>query len=93
VAQEARSKTARKRAISRGYQEVAHYLGNTPAVCRRSYVDPRVVDRYQAGVTIAEVLSRFGGDFCETASAIHGAIEEAVLDLLDDAPEPALEAA
>ena len=26
---------------------VAAYLGNTPAVCRASYVDPRVIDRFQ----------------------------------------------
>ena len=35
---------------ARAFQEVAHYLGNTPAVCRSSYVDPRVVDHYQAGL-------------------------------------------
>jgi DNA topoisomerase IB len=80
VAEGARSKTARKRAISRAYQEVAHYLGNTPAVCRRSYVDPRVVDRYRAGVTIGDAA---------TAGALHSTIEKAVLELLDDAPEAA----
>ena len=47
------SRTARKRAITRAVKEVAHYLGNTPAVCRASYIDPRVFDRYAAGVTIA----------------------------------------
>ena len=31
-------------------------LGNTPAVARRAYIDPRVFDRYQAGVTIAPAL-------------------------------------
>ncbi len=93
VAEQARSKTGRKRAISRAYQEVAHYLGNTPAVCRKSYVDPRVVDRYQAGVTIAGTLSRIGDESADEACAIHGAIEEAVLELLDDAPEAAVEAA
>ena len=93
VAEKAGSKTARKRAISRAYQEVAHYLGNTPAVCRKSYVDPRVVDRYRAGGTIARTLSQFDGDRDNVGPAIHGAIEQAVLDLLDDAPEPAVEAA
>jgi DNA topoisomerase-1 len=94
VAEKAESKTARKRAISRAYQEVAHYLGNTPAVCRKSYVDPRVVDRYRAGVTIAETLSRFEDDDPDTAaSGLHGAIEQAVLELLDDAPEAVVEAA
>ena len=93
VSEKAGSKTARKRAISRAYQEVAHYLGNTPAVCRKSYVDPRVVDRYRAGVTIALTLSQFDDDGDEAGPAIHGAIEEAVLDLLEDAPEAAVEAA
>jgi DNA topoisomerase IB len=55
---------------------VAYYLGNTPAVCRASYVDPRIVDRYRAGVTIADAL-----DSGEVA-----AIEAAVLELLEDAP-------
>ena len=86
VAENARSKTARKRAVSRACQEVAHYLGNTPAVCRKSYIDPRVVDRYKAGVTIAETLSSIGEEGDTVASAIHGAIEEAVLELLEDTP-------
>jgi DNA topoisomerase I len=93
VAEQARSKTARQRAISRAYQEVAHYLGNTPAVCRKSYVDPRVVDRYRAGVTIAETLGRFDDDPDTAVSAIHGAIEKAVLELLEDAPDAVAEAA
>jgi DNA topoisomerase IB len=41
----------RKRAVSRAMCKVAEYLGNTPAVARSSYVDPRVVDLYQDGVT------------------------------------------
>jgi DNA topoisomerase IB len=35
---------ARKRAISRAVAEVAGYLGNTPAVARASYIDPRVIE-------------------------------------------------
>jgi len=90
VAERAPSQSGRKRAISRAYQEVAHYLGNTPAVCRKSYVDPRVVDRYRAGVTIADAL---GDTDSADGSAIHGAVEAAVLALLEDAPEPVAEAA
>ncbi|HET9773327.1 MAG TPA: DNA topoisomerase IB, partial [Acidimicrobiia bacterium] len=93
AAGQARSRTARQRAISRAYQEVAHYLGNTPAVCRKSYVDPRVVDRYRAGVTIAEALVRAEDDSAPARCGIHGTIEVAVLGLLDDAPEPAAVAA
>jgi DNA topoisomerase I len=93
VAERAASTTGRKRAISRAYQEVAHYLGNTPAVCRASYVDPRVVDRYQAGVTIADALLQPDDDSEADQLAIHGAIEQAVLELLEDVPPAAAEAA
>ena len=48
----AATKTGRKRAITRAIKEVAHYLGNTPAVARASYIDPRVFDRYRDGEAI-----------------------------------------
>jgi DNA topoisomerase-1 len=87
----ARSRTGRKRAITRAIKEVAHYLGNTPAVARASYIDPRVFDRYLAGVTIGGALGELG-DVDELGEpAIQGAIEEAVLDLLEDERSPALE--
>ena len=41
----------RKRAVKRAIEEVAGYLGNTPAVCRASYIDPRVFDAFDAGLT------------------------------------------
>jgi DNA topoisomerase-1 len=75
------SRTARKRAISRAIGEVAFYLGNTPAVCRTSYIDPRVFDCFDAGVTIVRALDALGEvDVGEPAT--QGPIEEAVLDLL-----------
>ena len=37
---------------------VSKQLGNTPAVARRSYVDPRVVSAYEQGLTIAPALQR-----------------------------------
>src|SRR3989337_2674165 len=58
----ASSRTARKRAMTRAVKEVAHYLGNTPAVCRASYIDPRVFDRFRDGVTIGNALERLGED-------------------------------
>jgi DNA topoisomerase-1 len=47
------NKTVIKRVQSAVMQEVAEGLGNTPAVARSSYVDPRVVQGYEAGMTIA----------------------------------------
>lgn len=80
----AASKTGRKRAITRAMKEVADYLGNTPAVARSSYVDPRVVDRYLNGVTILEALTAMDDETGLGGLSTHGAIEEAVLELLSD---------
>ncbi len=85
------SKTGRKRAITRAIQEVAHYLGNTPAVARASYIDPRVFDRYAAGVTIRPALVELGDVEELGEPAFQGGIEEAVLDLLEDEKSEALE--
>ena len=78
----ARSKTPRKRAIDGAVRQVAEELGNTPAVARRSYIDPRVFDRYRSGSTIAVPRGR--------VDALDGAngrprrrIELAVIELLD----------
>jgi DNA topoisomerase IB len=86
------SKAARKRAIVRAVKEVAHYLGNTPTVCRASYIDPRVIDRFEDGLTIGGVLPDLIGD--DTAwPELHGAVEEAVLDLIAGAESDAVERA
>ena len=76
------SATGRKRAVTRAVAEVAHYLGNTPAVCRSSYIDPRVVDRYREGVTIVGALHRLGQDVDFGHLSTQGAVEKAVLALL-----------
>lgn len=44
--------TARKRALAQAMRDAAGVLGNTPAIARGSYVDPRIVDHYRAGETI-----------------------------------------
>jgi DNA topoisomerase-1 len=50
------SRTARNKVIRQAYATVSEQLGNTPAVCKASYVDPRVVDRFERGETIADSL-------------------------------------
>ncbi|HKF83896.1 MAG TPA: DNA topoisomerase IB [Solirubrobacterales bacterium] len=47
-----RSEAAAKRCIAGAVKQVSEALGNTPAVCRASYIDPRVLDRFRDGVTI-----------------------------------------
>jgi DNA topoisomerase I len=88
VSERATTPTARKRAINRAVGEVAHYLGNTPAVCRASYIDPRVFDRYRAGITISPALDGLAQLDDERAPATQGAIERAVLRLLEDESRP-----
>jgi DNA topoisomerase-1 len=77
-----RSKTAYKRASAAAVRTVAGYLGNTPAVARASYIDPRVFDRFRSGWTIADALREVGEpDLRNPRDRTH--IEAAVLDLLE----------
>ncbi|MGZ6793753.1 MAG: DNA topoisomerase IB [Mycobacteriales bacterium] len=78
----ATSPTARKRAVTRVVAEVAHYLGNTPAVCRASYIDPRVIDLYDQGVTVRPQLRLLGEGTSYGHPATQGRVEAAVLALL-----------
>ena len=52
------TKTSRRRAVKAALEEVAEFLGNTPAIARSSYVDPRVIDLYEDGVTISAATTR-----------------------------------
>ena len=52
------NKTVIKRVESAVMKEVAEELGNTPAVARSSYVDPRVVQGYERELTIAPAVRR-----------------------------------
>lgn len=49
---------SRQRVIKAVVKEVAEMLGNTPAVARRSYIDPRVLDSYLSGTTIGVDLDQ-----------------------------------
>ena len=76
--------------VRRRPRKVSELLGNTKAVARRAYIDPRVFDRYQSGWTIPAGLKRIGD---LTPGDDHGRarLEAAVLDLLEeDTDSPAL---
>lgn len=81
--QEPASPTALKKTVAQVMREVAGELGNTPAVCRASYVDPRVVKGFQQGTTIRSAL-RQAHKGAEDAQppGIDEAVERAVLRLL-----------
>jgi DNA topoisomerase-1 len=78
-------RSARKRQIAAAVREVAEMLGNTPAVARRAYIDPRVFDRFASGWTIRPILED-PASLGETSDRRRARIERAVLDLLEERP-------
>jgi DNA topoisomerase-1 len=50
--------TDEKRSVAAVMRRVAEQLGNTPAVCRASYVSPAVVDQYLEGRTLEDFRPR-----------------------------------
>jgi DNA topoisomerase IB len=64
-------------------REVSGALGNTPAVARKSYVDPRLFDYYENGVTIAPALKRVDQVNLDDPQ-VRVQVEKAVLELLSD---------
>ena len=50
--------TDQKRSVTAVMRRVAQQLGNTPAVCRTSYVSPAVVDQYLDGRTLEDFRPR-----------------------------------
>lgn len=93
-AQQATSRTSRRRLVKAAVEEVATYLGNTPAVARGSYVDPRVIDRFEEGLTVAAALAEDAREEVEDGEpvpeqSVSERVRRAVLDLIageDDAP-------
>lgn len=75
----AQSKAAADRSIAAAVIRVAELLGNTPAVCRRSYIDPRVIEAYRRGETISDATSPSSSVFTSRARS---RLERAVLRLV-----------
>jgi DNA topoisomerase IB len=73
-------RSAAKRSVAATVRRVADHLGNTPAVCRVSYIDPRVFDRFREGFTVAAALREVPTDDEQAREAV----ERAVLDLIGD---------
>ncbi|TQJ16118.1 DNA topoisomerase IB [Kribbella jejuensis] len=62
-------------------EEVSEHLGNTPAVARSSYIDPRVVEQFEHGRTIAETVRRVGDDLGD--EDVRAGVERSVNRILD----------
>jgi DNA topoisomerase-1 len=63
------SDATRKKAIVDAVKKVAQHLGNTPAICRRSYIHPAILDGYMDG-TLLQSLADEAGAYLE--ENIHG---------------------
>lgn len=77
-----RSEAARRRAAVRVVREVADYLGDTPAVCRASYLNPRLFELYDQGVTLAAALRGLAPGDGRGLPGTGEEIERAVIELL-----------
>jgi DNA topoisomerase I len=79
-----RSARAVDREITEVVRGVAAVLGNTPVVCRTSYIDPRILDRFRDGSTIAADLAAVPDDVApgRWGDAARTHIEAAVLALI-----------
>jgi len=70
-------RSAREREIRVAVERVAELLGNTPAVCRASYIDPRLLDRFRDGHTISPTKGK-----AKMTDRRRNQIEREVLDLI-----------
>jgi DNA topoisomerase I len=77
---------ARERMVTQAVKEVSEHLGNTPPVARRSYVDPRVLERFDEGATVLPALRNLENwsaarpEGCD--DAIRATVERAVVGLI-----------
>lgn len=47
-----------KKNILKAVKNVAEQLGNTPTVCRSSYIHPKIIKSYESGVTLGEFVPK-----------------------------------
>ena len=75
------SEAQKKKNIVRAVESVAERLGNTPAVCRKSYVHPAVLDCYLDGTLLDMLKQRVEQEFAASARQLRPE-EAAVFGLL-----------
>jgi DNA topoisomerase IB len=80
MTEERRDRRMTSKAVAAATKEVAESLGNTPAVCRSSYIDPRIIDHFAAGETITRRPNPT--DITLNQLSRRSVIEAEVLDLL-----------
>jgi DNA topoisomerase-1 len=79
-----RAGSAGRRLVSAVCKEVSAKIGNTPAVCRSSYIDPRVFDRHAADPAVRRALSGLASAGTGVGQRQRQALDAAVVALLSD---------
>ncbi|MEA2523025.1 MAG: topoisomerase [Thermomicrobiales bacterium] len=77
------SETAARRNVVAAIQSVSSRLGNTPAICRRCYVHPVVIDAYQNGVLAELAVATQPSQSTDLPPE-----EQFILHLLDQSADP-----
>ena len=75
------SLSARRKKIVAAIKETSEALGNTPAVCRGSYICPAIIDSFERGVTINNCVLTFEGFLRFRGAGLHKA-ERSLLNFL-----------
>jgi DNA topoisomerase-1 len=78
-----RTRTEARGNLVRAIENVARRLGNTPAICRKCYIHPTIMDSYLDGHTV-ELLKTKAAKALHTGSSGLGAEEKAVLAFLQN---------
>lgn len=79
------TKSARKKAVVSAIKEAAKQLGNTPSVCRSSYINPAVLNNFERGRVVKQYFANIEELVERKAHGLH-ASEKALLQLLGEKP-------
>lgn len=85
---EAQTQTQAKKNITEAVKEAAQYLGNTPAICRKCYVHPQVLDAYLNGTLLKTLKEQEERRPQKALAGLHPE-EVALMELLEGEQESA----
>jgi DNA topoisomerase-1 len=75
------TKAEGKKNLVRAIESVSQRLGNTPAVCRKCYIHPQVIEAYLNGETLGAAKERLDHEIAEHANTLRQE-EQTLVDLL-----------
>jgi DNA topoisomerase-1 len=77
------SQTEAQRNVHQAIVAAARRLGNTPAICRKSYVNPRVIEAYLEGVLLSAIARLAASPLPQGLEALHPEEIETLMFLKD----------